>query len=260
MSILKQMVPGPIKRLARTWMERLALERSLRRATPVLVYQMSKVGSLSVHVSLTEQYPGAVVHAHGFSPSYPDARVRRLYRWTLSQNRPLNVISLTREPVGRNVSSFFQRFELETGVPFAHSTFTLDELQSIFLAKFRHDHALTWFDRHILANFGIDVYASPFPREGYSVHAHGNVRLLVLRSEISDAAKAEAIARFLDLPGFELRSTNFGDEKDYGATYRAFKQQVKLPVEYVERLCGSRYFQHFYDDAMRASVLARWCE
>lgn len=258
MFVLKRCLPQPIRRLARTWIDHLACERKLRRATPVLVYQMSKVGSLSVHVSLQHQYSGAVIHTHHFVPDHPDPHVRRLHRWAFTEGRPLNVISLTRDPVSRNVSAFFQCFEQMTGVAYADARFSVAELKAIFLENYWHDHPLHWFDKHVLTNFGIDVFASPFPAEGFCDYQCGNVRLLVIRSEIADAMKVQAIGRFLDLPSFQLSRTNIGDEKDYAATYQAFKREVKLPADYIERMCRSKYFSHFYDEATRTAVHAKW--
>lgn len=260
MSILTQVVPGPIKRLARTWIDHLSYERMLRRSTPVLILQVGKVGSVSVRDSLKKHYAGAVVHAHRLFPEHHDWQVRRLHRWAVSEGRPLNVISLTREPVGRNVSGFFQCFERETGVPHENANFTVQELKSIFLEKYVHDLPLNWFDKNILATFGIDVFATPFPASGFAVHARGNVRLLVIRSEIDDAAKAGAISSFLNMPGFQIENSNIGDEKDYAQTYKAFKREVRLPAAYVERMCASKYFKHFYDEETMAAVRAKWCE
>lgn len=260
MRVLTRMVPGPIKHLARIWIQRIAFEQKLRRGTPVLVFQMGKVGSLSVQVSLSQQYAGAVVHTHRFFAEHHDAQVRRLHRWAFAQARPLNVISLTREPVGRNVSAFFQCFERETGVAYSNARFSLEELRSIFLAKYIHDLPADWFDKNILANFGIDVFARPFPTEGTCVYTRNNIRLLVVRSEIDDRAKVAAISDFLGLRGFRLENTNIGDEKEYASTYKAFKRQIKLPAEYVERMGASKYFRHFYDQATLAAARAKWCE
>jgi len=185
-------------------------------------------------------------------------RVRRLHRWAIADARALNVISLTREPVGRNVSAFFQCFERETGVAHTDARFSLDDLRSIFLSKYNHDLPLEWFDLNIQANFGIDVFAMPFPQEGVCVYERSNVQLLVIRSEIADEAKSRAIGAFLGLPAFQLINTNIGEEKDYGGTYRAFKREIKLPTEYVERMCASKYFRHFYGDETRAAVRAKW--
>jgi hypothetical protein len=226
MSLLSRVVPGPFKSLARTWIDHLGFERKLRQATPVVVFQMGKVGSRSVYESLSRQYAGAVVHTHLFQADHPDRGVRRLHRWALAETRPLNIISLTREPVGRNVSAFFQCFQ---------------------------------FDKNIRANFDIDVFAEPFPENGVAVYTRNNIRLLVLRSEIADALKVRAIGDFLGLARFQLANTNLAAAKDYAAMYHDFQDRVHLPIGYVERMCLSRYFAHFYDEATLSAVRGKWC-
>ena len=260
MRVFAKVIPSSLKHLARTWIDEIKFERKLRRATPVLIFQMGKVGSLSVHNSLARQYQGAVVHAHRFDINHKNLQIQRLHRWALSENKPVNVISLTREPVSRNVSAFFQCFERETGVAPADSTFSHDELKSIFLARFDHDLPLQWFDRNIREFFDIDVFAAPFPAEGIRVFKRDRVRLLVLKSEINDAQKERAVTEFLGLPGFHLENTNCGIEKNYASLYAAFKGAAKLPSSYLDRMCTSRYFTHFYDQATRDSVHAVWCE
>ncbi len=246
MGLITRVIPGPVKQLARRWLARRAFERKLAKATPILILQMGKVGSLSVHTSLQRFYAGAVVHAHHFAPDHPDPQVGRLFRWAMHEEQPLNVISLIREPIGRNVSAFFQNFERETGTPFAESKYSVAELRSLFISRFDHDLPLRWFDEHIQANFGIDVYAKEFPRIGWQTYERANVRLLVVRSEITDVAKVDAIHGFLGIEPFELRNTNLGETKDYSATYRAFNQDFTLPPDLSDRMHASRYYRHFY--------------
>ena len=85
--------------------DKLFLNHYLKINVPVFIYQMGKVASKSVYRSLCHQYPGIVLHAHYFNPNHTDWRIRRLYHWAIVKMMPLNVISLTREPIGRNLSA-----------------------------------------------------------------------------------------------------------------------------------------------------------
>src|SRR6056297_137393 len=78
-----------------------------RKTNPILVYQMGKVGSKSVHVALQKQYNGFVGHAHSLSPTHKRLDIRLIYKWAVLEKKPLNIISLTREPISRKVSAFF---------------------------------------------------------------------------------------------------------------------------------------------------------
>ena len=162
----RKIAPNSLRMLVRKLKAQLYFRYRIQRATPVLIYQMGKVGSSSIYRSLCRQYDGVVGHTHVSAPAHATPLVRLIFEWTVANSQPLKVISLTREPVGRNVSSFFQNFELFTGLPYEEAKFSIEQLREIFLETFTHDAPLTWFDRHILKTFGIDVYSKPFPENG----------------------------------------------------------------------------------------------
>jgi hypothetical protein len=256
---LKKVRKGVI-RAFKTLRERLFFNRYLANYIPVFVYQMGKVGSKSVFKSLSEQYLGVVLHAHYFNSKHKDWRVRRLYHWVMKGDRPLNVISLTREPIGRCVSGFFQNFENHTGVPYHKSNFSLEELKAIFLEKFKNGRILKWFDKNIRANFGIDVYANSFPKCGYATYQHNNIRLLVMQSEMDDKQKETVIRDFLELETFQIVNRNIGTQKVYASTYKDFKRNVKFPSDYIDQMCKSKYFNHFYEQDLINEVRSIWSE
>jgi hypothetical protein len=158
------------------------------------------------------------------------------------------------------VSGFFQNFERHTGVPHHRADFSLEKLKVIFLERFSHGRILQWFDNNIKANFDIDVYAESFPACGYATHSRRNIRLLVMRSEISNEEKVKAIKNFLELDEFQLVNKNISAQKEYGPTYIDFKRNVKLPPDFIDMLCNSKYFNHFYDQNVIDAVRKKWIE
>jgi hypothetical protein len=178
----------------------------------------------------------------------------------MSGANPLYIISLTREPIGRNVSAFFQNFQNHTGVPYHKSNFSLEELKAIFLSRFADGRPIRWFDKNIKENFGIDVYASSFPKCGYATYYHKKNRLLVMRSEINDNEKAKVISGFLGLSDFQLFSRNIGADKEYASTYMDFTRNVKFPSGYIDKMCKSKYFNYFYEQDVVIEVRKRWSE
>lgn len=235
--------------------------RRLRRYPPVFVYQMGKVASQSIHEPLRDAYPGEVIHGHVFSPDYPQGEVKELYRYWEQRNRRLKMplISLTREPVGRNVSAFFQNFETYTGMPVEAWTRPVEDLLEVFLQEFPHHIPEIWFDRSIKQNFGVDVFSVPFPAEGTCVIPHAWNPLLVIRMEADDEVKTHAVREFLQVPGFSTIRRNQSAGKEYGSLYEAFRKGVKLPGTYVEQQTSTRYFRHFYGDEVRKQLFSRWC-
>jgi Putative capsular polysaccharide synthesis protein len=257
------LVPFAVKALGifrPQFVEKVLFNRRLENAVPVLIYQMGKVGSTSIFRSLQSQYPGVVVHAHSFSPDHFDWKVRALHNWAIEEKKPLNAISLTREPISRNISSFFQNFEHCTGMPFGATRLTEEDLKELFLLKHMHDTPLRWFDEKIRVTLGIDVYAAPFPECGVATYSRGNIKLLVMRLELDERTKTEAVKDFLDLDRLEVYKANVATEKDYGETYQQFVHSVKLPNWYVHTMCESQYFRHFYTAEAIEQARKRWSE
>lgn len=267
-AIVKTLIPASIRKQIRAilragqimFVHSPRFERQLRKATPIFVYQMGKVGSSSVCWSLRRTYPGVVHHDHTCSPNHVNWQTRRLYQWAILERQPLYIISLTREPIGRNVSTFFQNFEREVGIPYDQSNFSVEELGDHFLANFNHEWPVHWFDRFMNSIFGIDVYGEPFPHCGYASFSRRNIQLLVIKSEIADDVKVKALKEFLKLKDLPFTNEHRSQDKDYGETYQSFKKHVKFPIALLTQLCESKYFTHFYNPEDRDAIIARWCK
>ena len=228
---------------------RPGLIRRFRLQPPVFVYQMGKVGSTSIYESLRDQYSGEVLHSHCFGTKNDEAAVHKLYRLHRRERLPVKIISPIRDPISRNVSAMFQNFELITGQKFRNYTGTVEELMEPFLQRTYHILPHIWFDENLLTNFGIDVYATPFPDSGFARYQKGPVEVLVLRHDLPNPIKQKLIGDFTGQPDFSLRSTNVSSTKAYAETYAAFKRN-KLPSHYVNRMLDSKYARHFYGNQL----------
>jgi len=239
---------------------RLKFEIKLRLDIPIFVYQMGKVGSTSVHNSLLKYYRGKVFHAHDFSLNHRENQIGRLYNWAVIRKKPIYIISLTREPISRNISAFFQDYEKYTGTPFNDSKLNIPELRNIFFNKFNHNQPLDWFDNNIFYHFGIDVYETKFQEENSFIIKKDNVKLLVLRSETKDDKKELYIKEFLGLKKFIISNKNISEDKIYSNMYYKFLNQIKFPEDYLKRMIDSKYFKHFYGREFQEQAVLRWEE
>jgi Putative capsular polysaccharide synthesis protein len=244
---------------------------------PVLIYQMGKVGSRSL-VAALEKLPGIeVLHVHSLNLDTLERmkeqhRVRgepfplhitvaeRINRDIVSQGRPLEIITLVRDPISRNFAAFFENLPIFFhGCNLDDASIAIEDYIAQFLDNYYHDIPLGWFNEQLLDPFGIDVFARPFPHHrGYDILEHAGHRLLVLRCESPDDVKRSAVDSFLGIHLEDLVRTNVGNEKHYGAIYQRFKERIRLPETYVDPLLSSRYAQHFYTAEERAQIRARW--
>ncbi|MBM9538187.1 putative capsular polysaccharide synthesis family protein [Desulfobulbus alkaliphilus] len=236
--------------------------RRLRKYPPVFVYQMGKVASRSVSQSLARYYKGEVIHSHWFYPDIRPGESRELFRYWHSDQPPelLHIISLVRNPLERNISAFFQNFSRYTGHKEGEPLPSVDELKIVFLERFEHNIPLIWFDELIYKNFSIDVYAKTFPDKGFQYYSSGKVRLLIIRVEENDDQKNKAIQNFMNIPDFALERVNVSSEKNYGTLYKRFKQEVRFSSSYIDFLCNSKYFQHFYTANDEMTTRKKWQE
>ena len=221
---------------------------------PILVYQMGKVGSTSIIDSLAGRWDGPVLHCHHIE--FP--KTRYIYNNHYKKNKPIYIISLTREPISRNISAFFQNLTIFTQAKvdsFADST---ESLIQKFLDSYPHEMPLVWFQDHIERNFSINVFEHPFPESGYVHISRDNLHLLILRAEISDKLKEEAISSFLKMPNFKLTRSNVGSSKDYAKLYKNFKDSLILPQTYLDQMYDSLYFKHFYAGKIGVELSERW--
>ncbi|MEM7573476.1 MAG: putative capsular polysaccharide synthesis family protein [Bacteroidota bacterium] len=223
---------------------------------PLYVYQMGKVASSSLRYSLEATYPGQVVHSHHFGPQHRKWEVEYLYRAWQKGPFPLKVISLIREPVGRNISAFFENFERFTRIPFEQNPYTAEELQLIFLTRYAHNIPLLWLESELQHSFGVDVYASPFPREGHLRMQQGPVDFLLMKHQLTDEYKAKLVQDFVPLEQLEWHNRNQGTEKPYAQLYQEFKA-LPLPDWYLDQMYNSRYARHFYGDEIE-SLRQQW--
>jgi hypothetical protein len=250
--------------------------------SPIFVYTPAKVGSMSIYRSLLSQYKGVVVKGHYFFQTFEEglnhgtprtsvrseqvekwsSQIIRLYKYAIKEKKELNVITLIREPISRNISAFFSNFERDVGVPFAQSKFTTTQLKDIFLSCDTggnyHFWILDWFDKNIKNILGIDVFAYPFPQNGYAIYKKQNIRLLIMKLETPDDLKVEAIKEFLGLKEFCLFKFHTADQQEYADAYKDFKTKIKLPADYVEKMTVSELVNHFYSEDEIQTMINKW--
>lgn len=242
---------------------------------PILVYQMGRVGSKAVEAALRSTFQGLslnvpVEHGHYLSNfdvlerrARTDLRDPTLFMADLAAvsgrmrsllasagNQKVNIISLVRDPIARNVSTFF--FALEQFIPEWEQgnqgqPWTAAELHRIYLSKDSFIlTALNWFEEQLEPVFGIDVYATPFATaRGYQIYSGPSANLLVIRQEDLDRCVGPAIQEFLGIQHFAVDKVNVGEQLKAGSLYRLFKTRP-LPPDYVHSIYNFRLPQHFY--------------
>ena len=184
------------------------------------------------------------------------------------------ILSLTREPIARNLSAFFENLEFtpagENDSYWIKSDYykinsvrvTLNDLESLislFFDRLQHESPLDFFDRELNNVFGIDVYASAFPKSvGYKIYAGEKADALIIKLENLNQCAQRAFKEFFDFDGVNLVPGNIGSQKTYAALYSKFKDDIKLPASYINRMYQSKYVRHFYSNAEVEALRSKW--
>ena len=250
--------------------------RGFAEATvPVIVYQMGKVGSGSISYSLLGHGIRPIHHAHQLNPDHirrlNEQRADRgldgyekdqvniqLHEDIIAPRKRSRYITLVRDPVSRNLSAFFENLDRWLSISPYDEIPETDALLEYFLEVYDHDVPLTWFDREPKRTLGIDVFASEFSTDrDYAQYDNGPFSLLLMKCELPDATKEDAVHDFIGLSDFSIRRRNVGSQKWYADAYKAAKTST-LPVSYVDRLCDTDFTRHFYTTEEIEQIYDRW--
>lgn len=249
---------------------KLSLPLQLRKGTPIIVFQMGKVGSSSIRNSLESSGVEPVFHVHWMAPRStrnPKPRFladhywlgERLFCDIVQKGKRAKFITLVRESISRSISLFFFGLFISKGGKYDEAEFTDAQLISNFIEKNDHGAPFRWFDEQLKPVLGIDIYKYPFPKEqGYLRIMEGNFELLILKTEVDDLVKEMVISEFLGVRDFKLIRSNVAQEKSYAAMYADFNEKLELPEDYVEIMCNSEYSRHFYTDAEIEATRLKW--
>ena len=239
---------------------------------PILVFTMAKVGSLSIYSSLKQRLRfSAIFHIHTLDFEkdkqnkelirakgiVPDSRstIPLINDKIINCKRDINIITLVRDPIERNLSAFFDAFYFMVGEKEKDFSGDLDDLVKIYHRDFPHEYAINWFDINVMNSLNIDVYKYSFPVEkGYLKLVENKYSMLILRSDLENSIKEKQIKEFLGLKEFIIRNTNVTNV----LLYNEFKRHIKFSKEYLLNQYDSKYAQHFFSEAERNRAIEKW--
>jgi len=244
---------------------------------PLILYQMGKVGSETLEASLqSHDIKRPIVRVHSLIVEHIEealsslnlSRAQYFQRSRLvldgthfakELSRDLHktrwqVITMVRDPVAQNISSFFQILDMiipDFEARLQRDCISLDELMEQFVTRYPINSPFAnWFKVEMQSSFDIDVFAYDFDVEaGYRIYREPQINLLLLRLEDLDRVAQQAIREFLDIDNFSLQRTNEATQKNYYKLYKRFCTEAAFPSAYVDGIYDGQIAQHFYNQA-----------
>jgi len=249
---------------------------------PIIVYQMSKVGSRSVFETLKKTLPEAqLFHRHVLDNldtmeanikkefenpvgTLNEIRQGKLLRKKIESDNSKEwlIVTLTRDPLKQTISRFFQ--VIDEVIPnakkrYLSNSLEIDEIIDTFFYKLSFSPSLRWFDNQFKPVFDIDIYDYPFPWEkGYMIINKGRFRVLTIRLEDLNQCFQNSIHDFIGIPNVELIHSNLSSEKWYSDLYKTFLAQVSFSDEYLTKIYDSKFTRHFYSSKEIKKFRSQW--
>ena len=124
------------------------------------------------------------------------------------------------------------------------------------------ESAIDWFDKNVKKPLSLDVYATKFPEKRAGYYHINHTDMMVLESSLDNETKEELIQDFLRIDEFKIGYENVTDRKlkALADSYALFKNEVKFPKWYLDKMLCSQYFQHFYGREDEERLRQQWAE
>jgi hypothetical protein len=253
----------------------MQINKKIYSDSPIVVYQMGKVGSGSITQTLTASgYDAYHVHhlleyniegvkalwlAKGLDLPPELTTIPKIIKENILRSATNRFITLVRDPIARNISAFFHNLKIFTSMTNSSDIPEITELINVFLTQYSHNIPLTWFDNELKLVLGIDIYEYLFPKNnGFLEINHKNINLLILKVEIPDKTKRRALSNFLGGYPIKFRKSNIATDKYYNDIYKTFQANIKLPIDYIDTMLNSKYTNHFYSNEEIDRFRSKW--
>jgi hypothetical protein len=248
---------------------------------PVIILTPGKVGSSSIYYTLKKVLSNSIFHIHKISKS----GIKRSQMTHMNSNRKslplhlivsdllrkklnkyngvINIITVVREPISREISSYFQNTEFYRN-SVESKNLEINKVKSIEILNniFKDNICLNledWFNIEILENFGVDVFSQSFNNEkGYIILNNGHYRILLLKMETMNQVFSNAIQEFLTLEkDVPLKNSNVGFNKHYAQQYKEIKSEFKISKTILSSIINSKYCNQFYKEE-KIKIFEKW--
>jgi hypothetical protein len=133
------------------------------------------------------------------------------------------------------------------------------ELIDLFWNRYDNNITEGWFDIEIKGTFGIDVFASDFPKsKGYEIYKGRKAELLLIRLEDLRRCARKAFKEFLDIEDFNLVDSNIAKKKEYYHIYKRFLDTIVLSETYLDEIYSIKWVKQFYSDDEITELKTKW--
>jgi hypothetical protein len=227
----------------------------------IFIYTPPKVGSTtlvsSLRISLGRSFN--VVHIHddimlSVLTRINNVTVNEIINYIASKGKNVYVIDVYRTPIERKMSEFFEKISpyhfnnSEENI----SKYSMKRITDRFNKVFPHlgvgDH---YFEKYDID----DIIPFDFNKK-YSLQITNGIKYVKLR--LCDSYQWDKILSEILKTDIVLIHDYQTEEKDIGDIYKIFKNNYRLPLNYLDMIKNCKYLKFYYSEKERNSYLSTW--
>ena len=227
----------------------------------IFVYTPPKVGSTtlvsSLRISLGKSY--SIIHIHDDTmlsvlTGINNVRINDIIHYLSIHGKNVYVIDVYRTPIERKMSEFFEKISpyhfnnTEENI----SNYTIKRISDRFNKLFPHlaqgEHYFDKFNIYNPIAFDID--------KKYTIQEINNIKYIKLR--LCDANIWGNILSTIFCSDIVLIHDYQTDNKTIGNLYKRFKNEYKLPANFLSLVSECKYFNFYYSEKEKENYLNEW--
>lgn len=232
-----------------------------------LVYSIGKVGSSSIYETIRKQVADNAFHVHYLNINniikqkkyYKNSRANYIPLTILQSDilqkslskfgGKINIITLIREPISRELSSIFQDLLIFEDPYFYKRTSNLNNIIKVQMSKLEKKlPEENWFESELEQVFGVQLYKLNFDyNKRYIIYNKQKISFLLLRMEDLNEIGEKA---FFEAFGEKVKMIRKNDSRNkyYHDRYISTKKTLSIEKNILDNIVNSAYYKKFYSD------------
>lgn len=229
----------------------------------IFIYTPPKVGSTtlvtSLRVSLGKSFNTIHIHDEimlSVLTGINSIKINDLLKYLADNGKNVYVIDIYRTPIERKMLEFFEKISSYHFNNNAEniSKYSIKRITDRFNKIFPHiengDHYFEKYDILEPISFDFD--------KKYSIQVIKNIKYIKLR--LCDSNLWGSILSNIFQSDIVIINDYKTEDKDIGKIYKRFKNEYKLPINYIELIKNDRFLNFYYNEKEINNYLQKWME
>ena len=227
----------------------------------IFIYTPPKVGSTtlvtSLRVSLGKSYNTIHIHDEimlGVLTGIEGVKINDILKYLSNKGKNVYVIDVYRTPIERKMSEYFEKI---SPYHFNNSAINISNY-SIKRISDRFNKIFPYIENgdHYFENYQIpDPIKFDFDKK-YTIQEINRIKYIKLR--LCDSDLWASILSNIFQNEIVIINDYKTEDKDIGQLYKRFKNEYRLPSNYVEIIKNNKYFIFYYTEEERNNYLQSW--